>query len=91
MIKELCKRNWLRKAAVLTCNIPWENPYDSADDVERVMMERRTRLPTSSVNAFVPCLLNHLVNILKASNSSGLTQSCHYVSVKASTVEISYL
>lgn len=90
MIKMQYKCTWLPKVTVMPCSIPWENPYDSAEDVERAVMERCTGPPSSSINAFVHCLLNHLINVLKTSDSSGLTQSWHYVPVKDSTVETSH-
>ena len=83
--------NWLPEVTVLTCSIPWENPYNGAEDAERAAVERCTGPPSSSINAFVHCLLNHLINVLKTFNSSGLTQSCHFVPVKDSTVETSHL
>lgn len=69
MIKMQYKCTWLPKVTVMPCSIPWENPYDSA------VMERCTGPPSSFINAFVHCLLNHLINVLKTSDSSGLTQS----------------
>lgn len=50
MIKMETKCNWVPKA---TRTVPWENPYNDAEDVGRAVKESCTGPRSSSLNAFV--------------------------------------